>query len=146
MASLALLTTQDCILKKYPRGVKNGYLSIADSPNAAIALRRKLSVLQDFQNNADKVQTLSNGSIRYYDKFRPAKTVGSTAGSRFVTEYNPLTADVTSWNEMYDSCGNVNRIHIKSINGFEINSPHFPLTLKEQLEFGKTSVSFESGF
>lgn len=118
----------------------------ADSPNAAIALRRKLSILQDFQNNADKVETLSNGSIRYYDAFRSAKTVGPTAGSRFVTEYNSITGDVASWNETYDLLGNVNRIHIKSINGVEINSPHFPLTLQERLEFGGSNFQFKPNF
>lgn len=104
-----------------------------------------MSVLQDFQNNADKVETLSNGTTRYYDTFRPARTPGATLGSRFVTEHNPLTGDVNSWNETYDSLGNVNRIHIKSINGFEINSPHFPLTLKDQLEFISSNSLFKPG-
>ena len=37
---------------------------------------------------------MSDGAIRYYEKFRSAKTLGPTAGSRFITEYNPKTGDV----------------------------------------------------
>jgi hypothetical protein len=61
--------------------------------------------LEDFQNNADKIETLSNGSIRYFDKFRPAKTFRLTIGSRFVVECDSLSGDVVSWNENYDSAG-----------------------------------------
>jgi len=37
------------------------------------------------------------------------------------------------WNEMYDNAGNVNRVHIKNIDGITIDAPHFPATLKEKL-------------
>lgn len=59
--------------------------------------------------------------------------MGPSSGSRFVTEYNPKSSNVTMWNEVYDQQGLANRIHLKNINGIEINSPHFPPTLKETL-------------
>ena len=103
------------------------------SLNASTALKSKLSGLRNAQLTADITHEMPNGAIRYYEKFRQARNAGPSAGSRFVTEYKPKTVDVTMWNEVYDSQGLVNRIHLKNINGIEINSPHFPPTLKETL-------------
>lgn len=106
----------------------------ANSPNAANALSKKMSRLADAQQEADKVEVLSDGTIKYYDKFRPAKEKGSTIGARFVTTYNPASGEVTTLNEAYDASMNVNRVSLKSINGVRIKSPHFPPTLKEVLQ------------
>jgi len=105
----------------------------AKNPNASIALSSKLSRLERIQSIADKIETMPDGSIRYYDKFRAAQRNGPTIGSRFVTEFNSKTGDVTMWNETYNSSGEVNRIHLKNINGIQIDSPHFPQTLQEIL-------------
>ncbi len=50
-----------------------------------------------------------------------------------MTEYNPTTGRMKMWNEMYDQAGNVNRVHIKVMDGVKIEGPHLPLTLKEKL-------------
>ena len=106
----------------------------ASNPNASRALINKLSRLERVQVFADKIEITPEGAIRYFDKFRPARTEGRTVGSRFVTQFNPKTGDVTMWNEAYDTSGVVNRIHLKNINGIDINSSHFPPTLKDLLE------------
>ncbi len=114
----------------------------AKNPNAYKALSSKLSRLERIQLLADKIETMPDGSVRYYDKFRAAQKSGPTVGSRFVTEFNPKTGDVTMWNEVYNSSGQVNRIHLKNINGIEINSPHFRQTLQEILEQKKMNRPF----
>jgi hypothetical protein len=106
----------------------------ASNPNAASALANKLSRLERIQEMADKIEILPDGSIQYYDKFRSAKTSGATIGSSFVTEYNPTTGNLNMWNETYDSLNNVNRIHLKNINGIQVDSPHYPPTQSDILD------------
>lgn len=99
-------------------------------------MRNKLSALTKAQNVSEKVETNSSGVTRYYRKFRMARATGPSAGSRFVTVYDPKTGDLMEWNEVYDKSGAVNRINLKSINGIQINSPHFPPTLKDIISDG----------
>jgi hypothetical protein len=101
------------------------------SSNAAIALSRKLSALEDAQATASKVVTLPDGRIRYYESERLARTDGPSRGSSYVTEWNPSNGNVRSWNEVYDQAGNVNRVHPKMINGQTVNSNHYPPTAKD---------------
>ena len=103
----------------------------ANNVNAAEALNKKLSGLENAQKNAARTETLPDGRIRYYTPERPAKNPGPTRGSSFVTEYNPKTGNVRQWNETYDQAGNVNRVHPKSVNGQTVNSQHYPPTKSE---------------
>jgi len=95
------------------------------------ALNKKISALQDAQKEAAKIRYLKDGRIRYYDAERISKTPGPTRGSSYVTEYNPKTGQVRSWNECYDAHGNINRVHPKMIDGQELTGQHYPLTQKE---------------
>ena len=54
-----------------------------------------------------------------------------TRGSAFVTEYQPRTGQVRSWNECYNQKGNVNRVHPKTLDGQTLRSQHYPLTKNE---------------
>ena len=92
--------------------------------------------LEGIQTRADKIEVLPDGSTRYYDKFRPARTEGPTAGSRFVVERGPETGEVKTWNETYDQSGVVNRISLKTINGVGIDALHFPPTLSDLVDNG----------
>ena len=91
-----------------------------------------MRALQKAQNKAVRTQTFSDGRIRYYEAVRPAKkALESTSGSSYVTEFNPATGQVRSWNECYDHMGNVNRIHPKMIDGQQVSGQHYPLTKTE---------------
>jgi len=116
-----------------------------NSPNAREALNLKLRALSDAQSSAEKVIELSNGKIRFYDKFRPARNPGPTSGARFVTEFSPETGELVQWNENYDNLGSVNRVRLKNINGMQINSPHFPPTAKELLSAAQQVNSYTLG-
>ncbi len=105
----------------------------SDSANAREALRTKLRAIQKAQVSAD-ISTSSGNSVKFYQPFRSARTPGETAGSRFVMQYNFETGDLYEWNETYDHSGNVNRVHLKGVNGIPIDSPHFPPTAKELSE------------
>ena len=74
---------------------------------------------------------MPNGRVRYYDAERPAITPGSTRGSAYVTEWDPATGRVRSWVESYDHEGNVNRVHPKMIDGYQVDAPHYPATGRE---------------
>ena len=103
----------------------------AQNVNAKFALSNKLSSLQSTQKSAAKVRELPDGRIRYYEKERPSSNIGFTRGSSYVTEHNPKTGQVKSWNECYDHFGKVNRIHPKSKDGLTLKAQHYPLTQKE---------------
>ena len=111
--------------------------SVAHSVNAQKALQSKLSGLEKAQATAAKIKKLPDGRIRYYGAEVPAKNPGKTKGASFVTEYDPATGKVRQWMESYDSSGNVNRVHPKSINGETVKSTHYPLTGKELEELNK---------
>jgi len=66
--------------------------------------------------------------------FASSATPGPTRGSSYVTEYNPNTGQVRSWQECYDQAGSVNRVHPKSLNGQDLIGQHYPPT-KAELEF-----------
>lgn len=51
-----------------------------------------------------------------------------TKGASFVTEWNSKNGSVRTWNECYNKCNNVNRIHPKNINGQIVKSNHYPPT------------------
>ncbi len=59
------------------------------------------------------------------------KLQGLQKGASYVTEHNPKTGQVRSWNECYDQQGQVNRVHPKTIDGQTVQSNHYPLTQKE---------------
>jgi hypothetical protein len=62
----------------------------------------------------DFFRVLTNGRIRYYDKFKPAATPGSTVGARMVVEVDATTGQVTrTWYESYDIQGRVVQVHPK---------------------------------
>ena len=50
-----------------------------------------------------------------------------------MTEYDPSTGQVRSWQECYDQEGNVNRVHPKNLNGQILIAQHYPPT-KAELE------------
>lgn len=103
----------------------------AKSVNAPNALARKLSALENAQATAVRTRVLTDGRSRYYKAERPARTAGPSRGSTYVTEWNPKTGSVRSWNEVYDESGNVSRVHPKMIDGLTLKSGHYPPTAKE---------------
>jgi RHS repeat-associated protein len=105
--------------------------SPASGANAGDALNRKLRALEGAQQQSARERVLPDGRIRYYGRESPSKTPGPTRGASRVTEYNPKTGQVRSWHESYDQSGNVNRVHPKMIDGFPVNSQHYPPTGKE---------------
>nr|NGX42984.1 tRNA3(Ser)-specific nuclease WapA [Chlamydiota bacterium] len=105
--------------------------SEATSVNALGALNRKLSLLQKSQNSAVHKRILPDGRFRYYSLEKPSLTQGPTRGASFVTELTPKTGRVRSWYECYDHSGNINRVHPKSLNGYELNRSHYPPILGE---------------
>jgi hypothetical protein len=94
-------------------------------------IEKKLSALQKAQQEAEKTKKLPDGRIRYYQSESPSKNPGPTRGRSHVTEFDPKTNHVRKWEECYDHAGNVNRIHVKMIDGKSIDSFHYPLTKKE---------------
>ena len=97
-----------------------------DSPSQK--LKRKLSALQGAEKSAERIRKLPDGRIRYYDKEALARTSGPTRGRSHVTEYNPATGQVRTWEETYDHFGKVNRVHPKMANGTLLELPHYPPT------------------
>lgn len=87
--------------------------------------------LEGAQATAVRVRVLPDGRIRYYEAERAATKPGPSRGSSYVTEWNPSTGSVRSWNEVYDQAGSVNRVHPKMINGQTVNSQHYPPTARE---------------
>ena len=90
-----------------------------------------MSALEGAQKDAVKINHLPDGRIRYYDAERDARKPGLTRGSSFVTEHNLKTGQVRQWNESYDQCGNVNRIHPKTLDGQDVRAQHYPPTKSE---------------
>jgi|GEM_PF-2519555 len=111
--------------------------SEAASPNAQANLDKKLRGLEKAQENAARVENLPDGRIRYYTKESLSKTPGLTRGASYVTEYNPSTGQVRSWNECYNQAGNVNRVHPKSLDGQDLTEQHYPPTKLELELFQK---------
>ena len=106
-------------------------------------LNKKLSALEKAQSTSVKERILPDGRIRYYGIERPAKTAGPTRGSSYVTEYNPRTGQVRSWQENYSQSGHVNRVHPKTNNGEVLDLPHYPPTQKD-IDSGKVTSSGKS--
>ncbi|MCL2325733.1 MAG: hypothetical protein FWC40_04450, partial [Proteobacteria bacterium] len=100
------------------------------SPNLE-ALHKKYKALERAQTKYEREKVLPDGRIRYYEKERPAHKPGPTRGNSTVVEYNPKTGSVRLWMESYNHSGEVTRVHPKSINGQELNAPHYPLTKSE---------------
>lgn len=103
----------------------------ASSVNAASALSRKLSALQDAQQSAARTVVLDDGRTLYYSPEIPARTPGPTRGASLVTEYDNTTGRVRQYYESYDQSGTPVRVHPKMIDGQIVDSPHFPPTAKE---------------
>ncbi|WP_207631968.1 hypothetical protein [Photorhabdus sp. RW14-46] len=99
---------------------------MASSPSQL--LNRKLRALQKAQGSAVNIRELPDGRIRYYDKEALARTKGPTRGRSHVTEWNPSTGSVRSWEETYDHSSKVNRIHPKMKDGQVLDLPHYPPT------------------
>ncbi len=106
----------------------------AESINASINLKKKLTQLEKLQEEAKITKVLPDGRIRYYSKEYAAKTPGPTRGSSYVSEWNPKTGKIRGWQESYDRLGKVNRVHPKSINGQEVTSMHYPPTYMELMK------------
>ncbi len=98
----------------------------AENVNTSLNLSRKLSQLEKAQTQSVRIRILQDKRIRYYGPERSAFSKGPTRGSAYVTEYDPFTNNVRTWNECYDHLGKVNRVHPKMINGQVINSIHYP--------------------
>ncbi|MBX3458281.1 MAG: hypothetical protein KF820_08025 [Candidatus Paracaedibacteraceae bacterium] len=109
----------------------------AKNANSSVNMGKKLSELQKAQSTAEKTKNLPDGRIRHYTKESPAKTTGPTRGRSHVTEYNPKTGQVRSWEETYTHTGQVNRVHPKNIDGQKVESTHYPLTGKEKQRLKK---------
>lgn len=106
-------------------------------------LNRKLSALESAQDSAVNIRTLPDGRIRYYDAESLARTPGPTRGRSHVTEWNPKTGNVRSWEETYNHSGQVNRVHPKMKNGELLDLPHYPPT-KADLDAGIATPSGRS--
>ena len=101
------------------------------SVNAQAAMNQKLRALQKAQNTAVRTEQFSDGRMRYYGSEKPARSLGPTRGSCYVTEYNQQTGQVRTWYESRDHAGNVTRVHPKSIDGLNDISRHYPPTKAE---------------
>ena len=88
----------------------------ASSANAATALRKKLSALEEAQKSAVRTRSLLDGRVRYYEPEKLARTPGPTRGAAFVTEWDPKSGTVRQWMESHDHAGNVVRVHPKTLN------------------------------
>ncbi|WP_218814161.1 DnaJ domain-containing protein [Rickettsiella endosymbiont of Dermanyssus gallinae] len=113
------------------RSAQNRINYQAQSNHAREILHKKLSILQGGQQDAVRTQQLPDGRIRYYENERPSSTPGPTRGAAYVTEYNPKTGQVRTWNECYDQKGNVNRVHPKTLDGQKLRGQHYPPTKSE---------------
>ncbi len=116
-----------------PYGYVHNPLSWVDpfgltSAHNAKLLQRKIRALEKAQGTAVNVRHLPDGRIRYYDKEALARNPGPTRGRSHVTEWNPATGRVRSWEETYNHEGKVNRVHPKMQNGQVLNLPHYPPT------------------
>ena len=115
---------------KNEKGIEKKSLDLSNphNVNAQENLRSKLSELEKAQKRAIKIRKLPDGRIRYYEQERFAKTPGPTRGNARVTELDPKTGTVRSWEESYNYASEVKRVHPKSINGMDINCLHYPPT------------------
>ncbi|RAW82758.1 hypothetical protein CKY01_21835 [Photorhabdus laumondii subsp. clarkei] len=111
---------------------------LASSPSQL--LNRKLRALQKAQGSAVNIRELPDGRIRYYDKEALARTEGPTRGRSHVTEWNPSTGSVRSWEETYDHSSKVNRVHPKMKDGQVLGLPHYPPT-KADIDSGIAATS-----
>jgi RHS repeat-associated protein len=103
-------------------------------------LNRKFRALEKAQKTAVNTRHLPDGRIRYYDKEALARTQGPTRGRSHVTEWDPKTGNVRSWEETYNHAGEVNRVHPKMKNGEVLNLPHYPPT-KADIDAGIATPS-----
>ena len=94
-------------------------------------MQRKLRALEKAQKTAVRTSNLADGRIRYYGQENASKTAGATRGRAYVTEYNPRTGQVRSWQECYNHSGNVNRVHPKMLDGQVLRAQHYPPTGQE---------------
>ncbi|GEM_PF-1575721 len=101
---------------------------------------KRVSALEGAQATADRVRTLPDGRIRYYDKEALARTQGPTRGRSHVTEWSPTTGQARVWEETYDHSGAVNRVHPKMSDGEVLDLPHYPPT-KADIDQGKSTPS-----
>ena len=108
-----------------------GPVNTATGTTSQLALRDKLSILQNAPKTAAKVESLPDGRIRYYKIEKPPRKPGPTRGTSYVTEYNPSNGQVRTWMESYNHNGQVVRVHPKTIDGRQVESLHYPLTGKE---------------
>lgn len=100
----------------------------ATSVNAADALSRKLSALEKAQIGAARTIEVGDGRVLYYGREIPARTLGQTRGASLVTEYDMTTGRLRQYYESYDHQGTPIRVHPKMIDGFPVNSQHYPPT------------------
>ncbi len=98
----------------------------AKSPQSLNNLNRKLGSLEKAQQKAASTRTLPDGRFRYYGPESPARNPGPTRGRSHVTEYDPASGRVRSWEECYDQAGKVSRVHPKDLNGQILDLPHYP--------------------
>lgn len=110
-----------------PKVIKGtvGLISESTHPDY-VALRRKLSALEDAQKTAKKVDVLPDGRIRYSRAERPAKNVGETRGSAYVTEWDPKSGRVRQWDEHHGHGGEVIRVSQKMQDGIKLPEKYFP--------------------
>jgi hypothetical protein len=94
-------------------------------------LEKNLEIVQNAVKDAERIEKLPDGRIRYYEAETASSTPGPTRGSAYVTEYDPIRGVIRSWYESYDHAGRVNRVHPKMLNGKKIISLHYPHTRKE---------------
>jgi hypothetical protein len=105
--------------------------NVPSNVNSGEALKEKYKDLISAQKNAVKVEKLPDGRIRYYKESKPSKIPGNTKESCRVTEYNPQTGDVKSWQNNIGHDGKTIRVHVQRINGKEAIGQHYPQTGSE---------------
>ena len=101
------------------------------SRSVGLKLNRKMRVLESAQQQSVRERVLPDGRIRYYGREKPPKNPSPTRDASTVTKYNPNTGRFRSWYESYDQSGNVNRVYPRMIDGFPVNSQHYPPTGKK---------------
>ena len=121
---------------------KRGANPVASNLNARIALRKKLSALEEAESICVKKRVLLDGRIRYYESETASATPGPTRGSAHVTEYDPKFGRVRAWRECYDHKGNVNRVRPKMKDGQWVLAQHYPPIGKEIEYFKQLAEKF----
>ncbi len=124
-------------IEKVPKSSITQKIKRASDAPPAVDMRslldKNLEIAENAIKDAERIKKFPDGRVRYYEAETLSSKPGPTRGSSYVTEFDTKTGRVRSWQECYDHVGNVNRVHPKTIDGFDVVAQHYPLT-KAELE------------